>query len=309
MPTKVAITGASGVLGMALALEARTRGYDVVALYRSTPIAIPGVSCRRIDLLNESQTVALLEELCPDHILHAAAEVRVDWCQEHPEEAICANVDTSITLADYAARAGTQLLYISTDSVFDGKGHNYKESDSAAPINVYSTSKLRGETEVLQRLASAMVARTNFYGWSGHHKTGLVDWILQELEAGRELPGFTDAIFSPLLVNDVASALLDLIAFDVAGVFHVVGSESISKFDFAVRVAKTFGYDPKLVRPSLVADARMKAPRPLNTSLDVAKLTSLLGRDLPSVATGLRHFAELRAGGYQQMLNSYYPVQ
>jgi len=177
MPTKVAITGASGVLGMALALEARTRGHDVVALYRSTPIAIPGVSCRRVDLLNESQTLALLEEIRPDHILHAAAEVRVDWCEEHPEEAVRANVDTSVTLAEYAARADAGLTYISTDSVFDGKKRNYTESDPPAPLNVYSTSKLRGEVEVLQRCPAAIVARTNFYGWTGHHKTGLVDWI------------------------------------------------------------------------------------------------------------------------------------
>jgi len=309
MPTKVAITGASGVLGMALALEARTRGHDVVALYRSTPIAIPGVSCRRVDLLDEAQTLASLQEIRPDHILHAAAEVRVDWCEEHPEEAVRANVDTSISLAEYAARADARLTYISTDSVFDGKKGNYTESDSPAPLNVYSTSKLRGEVEVLQRCPAAIVARTNFYGWTGHHKTGLVDWILQQLQAGRELPGFTDAIFSPLLVNDAASALLDLITFDVSGIFHVVGSESISKFEFARQVATTFGYDPSLVQPATVSGANMKAARPLNTSLHIAKLTSLLGRELPDVATGLRHFAELRAGGYQQMLDSYYPVQ
>lgn len=309
MPTKVAITGASGVLGMALALEARTRGYDVVALYRSTPIAIPGVSCRRVDLLDESRTVSLLDEICPDQIFHAAAEIRVDWCEEHPDQAVRANVDTSIILAEYAARAKARLMYISTDSVFDGAGRNYKESDAASPINVYSTSKLRGEVETFGRHPIGIVARTNFYGWTGHHKTGLVDWILQQLEAGRELPGFTDAIFSPLLVNDAASALLDLIAFDVSGIFHVVGSESISKFEFARRVATTFGYDPCLVFPTTVSGARMKAPRPLNTSLDIAKLTSLLERELPDVATGLRHFAELRAGGYQQMLDSYYPVQ
>ena len=309
MPSKVAITGASGVLGMALALEARTRGYEVVALYRSTPIAIPGVSCRCVDLLNESQTVALLEEIRPDHILHAAAEVRVDWCEEHPEEAVRANVDASIALAQYAARTNTGLLYISTDSVFDGTGRNYKESDPPSPVNVYSTSKLHGEIETLGIHPGAVVARTNFYGWTGRHKTGLVDWILKNLQATIELPGFTDAIFSPLLVNDAASALLDLVAFDVSGIFNVVGSESISKFEFARRVATTFGFDSDLVRPTTVSEARMKAPRPLNTSLSIAKLASLLGYELPDVATGLRHFAELRAGGYQQLLDTYYPVQ
>jgi dTDP-4-dehydrorhamnose reductase len=306
MAKKVAITGASGVLGMALALEAQTRGYDVTALYRSTPIAIPHVSCVAVDLVDERQTLKLLEELRPDLIIQAAAEVRVDWCEEHPAEATRANVDTSATLADFATRAGAHLLYVSTDSVFEGKGSNYKESDPVAPVNIYATTKLRGETEVLRRHPTAIVARTNFYGWTGRHKLGLVDWILQQLAGGRELPGFTDAIFSPLLVNDLAVALLDLAAYDVSGVFHVVGPEAISKYEFAVRVARRFSYDPDLVRPTRTADVPMKALRPLNTTLDTSKLRSLLGHALPDVAAGLRRFAELRARAYQDMLNSYY---
>ena len=217
-----------------------------------------------------------------------------------------ANVDTSVTLADFAAKAGANLLYVSTDSVFDGKGANYKESDPVAPVNVYASTKLRGETEVLRRHPAAIVARTNFYGWTGCHKSGLVDWILQRLGQGRELPGFTDAIFSPLLVNDLAIALLDLAAYDVSGIFHVVGPEAISKYEFAVRVARLFGYDPQLVRPSRTADVPMKALRPLNTKLDTSKLQSLLGHALPDVSSGLRRFAELRASGYQARLNSYY---
>ena len=291
---------------MALTLEAQTRGYDVVALYRSTPIAIPGVSCVAVDLKDKKQTLQVLEELRPDHIIHAAAEVRVDWCEEHPTEAVRSNVDTSATLADFAPRVGGHLLYVSTDSVFDGEGSNYKESDNVAPVNVYATTKLRGEIEVLRRHPAAIVTRTNFYGWTGCHKLGLVDWILQQLAQGRELPGFTDAIFSPLLVNDLAIALLDLAAHDVSGIFHVVGPEMISKYEFAVRVARLFGYDPELVRPSRTADVPMKALRPLNTTLDTSKLSSLLGHALPDVASGLRRFAELRANGYQVMLNSYY---
>lgn len=306
MAIKVAITGASGVLGMALALEARTRGHHVTALYRSTPVTIPGISHFALDLVDEKQTLDLLEQLRPDLIVHAAAEVRVDWCEDHPAEAAHANIDSTATLADFAAKTGTHLLYVSTDSVFDGKGQNYKEADPVAPVNVYATTKLRGETEVLRRHPAAIVARTNFYGWTGRHKTGLVDWILQQLAQGRELPGFTDAIFSPLLVNDLAVALLDLAAYDVSGIFHVVGPEAISKYEFAVRVARLFGYDPVLIRPSRMVEVPMKALRPRNTSLDTSKLCSLLGHALPDVSAGLGHFAELRAGGYQDMLNSYY---
>ena len=306
MPKKIAITGASGVLGMALAIEARDRGHEVIALYRSTPIAIPGTQCCRVDLLDENSALSTLEQLAPEWVIHAAAEVRVDWCEENPAEASRMNVDTSSVLARFAERAGTRLLHVSTDSVFDGRGQNYSEADTPAPVNVYSTTKLRAEEAVLAGCPTSIVARTNFYGWTGYHKTGLVDWILGQLAANREFPGFVDAIFCPLLVNDSAAALLDLVASETSAIFHVVGSEAISKYEFAVRVAETFGYDSQLVRPSKVSDAQMKAARPLNTSLDTSRVTRLLGHAMPDVAAGLRRFAELRASGYQQTLNSYY---
>ena len=309
MATRVAITGASGVLGMALALEARHRGHEVFALYHSTPIALPGVESRSIDLLDEKQATEVLEEIQPTHLVHAAAEVRVDWCEDHPEDATRSNVESSVTVARFAARNKLRFVQVSTDSVFDGTRGDYSETDPTGPVNVYSRTKMQAEIEVQSVLPEALLVRTNFIGWNGRHKTGLVDWIRQQFEAQRSLPGFTDAIFCPMLVNDVAVAMLDLLAYDVAGIFHLVGGEAISKYEFAVRIGKAFGYGSALVRPSLVSDVAMRAPRPLNTSLDTSKIAALLGRKMPDVETCLRHYSELSAAGYQQTLNSYFAAR
>ncbi len=306
MAKKIVVTGASGVLGMAVVLEARARGLEVTGLYHSTPIAIPGVRTLALDLTNEIAVSNFFASAKPDLTVHAAAEVRVDWCEDHPQETARVNVDAAALVADAAARVGAKLLHVSTDSVFDGGGQDYKESSPTNPVNVYASSKVRAEGEVTRLCPAAVIVRTNFYGWGGRRKLGLIDWILQELSNDRAVPGFADVVFCPLLVNDVAIALLDLLTFDVAGIFHVVGREAVSKYEFARRVAETFGFSPELVRKSSIDEASLRAPRPKNTLLDVSKVTVLLGREMPDVSAGLRHYAELRAGGYQSMLDAYF---
>ena len=101
-------------------------------------------------------------------------------------------------------------------------------------------------------------------------------------------------MFCPLLVSDAATVFLDLLEHNVSGVFHVVGSEAMSKYDFARNVALKFGYDPSLVKPSRLSDVTTRARRPLNTSLNVERLQIALGRDMPGVAEGLSRLVKRR---------------
>lgn len=282
------------MLGTAVALEARRRGYEVVGLYHSVLPTVPGVSAEKLDIRDAEQVERTLSRARPDVMIHAAAEVRVDWCEDHPDEAARTNVDGTRNLAEAMARLGVPFLYVSTDSVFRGDRGHYSEEDEPGPVNVYAGTKLAGEEATLKALPEAIVARTTFYGWGGEHKPGLLDWILGELEQGREIPGFADVVFCPIAVDDVATALLDLLERNGSGKYHVVGSETITKYEFARRVARRFGYDPSLVKPARLADRKMRALRPLDSSLNIDKLRRTLGRDMPNVAEGLDKLASRR---------------
>jgi len=303
---KILITGASGLLGLALTLEARGRGLEVIALYHSTVIEVPGVQCIRLDLLDKSAVEDCVRSLHPELIVHAAAEVRVDWCEDHPAEAERINVGATEDLARLASEMGARFLYVSTDSVYDGKSESYRETDTARQVNVYAATKFRGEAAAQRLCQGAIVARVNFYGCSGRHKSNLIGWILGELKQGKPLPGFMDVIFCPLSVNDAAQVLLDLLNSNVSGVFNVVGKEAISKYEFARRVAAVFGFDPGLVRATSLAERPLRAARPLNMTLDVSKIEDVLGRTLPDVATGLAEFADRIRNGYEAELEGYF---
>ena len=299
------VTGAGGLLGANVLLKAREMGQAVTGFCHRHLFSVPGVSTCAVDLTDRNITRDLVISLRPKRIVHCAAATNVDWCEEHPEEASAINTHASGVLAELAQELGAQLVYISTDAVFDGKRGCYQETDEPAPLNVYAESKLRGEQEVLRRNPSALVVRVNIYGWNAQNKFSLAEWILAQLLSGKQVPGFTDVQFTPILVNDLAEVLLTMLDRGLSGLYHVGGSEKISKFEFARRVASVFGLDPGQVVPARIAEAQLRAQRPPDMSLNTEKVRAALGYPMPDVETGLRRFRELQEAGYPQKLKSY----
>lgn len=298
----ILVTGASGLLGASVVVSALQRGHEVVGLYHRHPFSLDGASLLGVDLNNQADIGRIFEQFRPSGVVHCAAETNVDWCQDHPQQARDINVLASERVAEFAAGRGAYFLYVSTDSVFDGTRGNYAETDSPSPPNVYADTKLEGERAVLARHDSAGIARVTIYGWNVQRKQSLAEWILEQLESGKTVSGFKDVIFCPILANDLAEVLLDMTERKLAGIYHVVGSEAVSKFEFARRVAQTFGFDPASVILGELAGAKLKAPRPKNTSLNTEKVRQALGRSLPDVDSGLRRFAELRREGYVERM-------
>ena len=299
------VTGASGLLGASLISLAREQGREVVGLYHRHPVRFEGVKLLAADLADQTETSRIFQELRPSSVVHCAAETRVDWCEEHPDEAHRVNVMVPTAIAAICSRSEARLLYISTDSVFDGGRGNYSETDTPGPVNAYAKTKLHGEREVLRQNPTALIARVNFYGWNAQEKHSLAEWLLQQFTLGKLVPGFSDVFFCPVLANDLAEVILALLDANLAGLYHAVGSEPVSKFEFARRVALAFSFDPGQVVATPLADARLKALRPRDTTLNTGKICAALGRPMPDVDAGLRRFAELRENGYADRIKSH----
>jgi len=189
-------------------------------------------------------------------------------------------VSTSL-LAEYARVRGARLVYVSTDSVFDGQRGKYVESDDPNPLNEYARSKLRGERAAAEA-GDHLVVRTNLFGRS-ERGTGLVEWVLRELTAGRTIVGFADVVFSPLNCADLAKRLVELAEGQQRGLIHVGSSDEISKLAFADHVAGAYGLNRSLIRPGLLADAQFRVRRPRNTSLDTTLAATVLASPLPTI--------------------------
>jgi len=274
----IVVTGASGLLGASLVMLGRDLGREMTGVCRRHPLRIPGVRICQADLANPQAMRSLLVALRPKSIIHCAAITEVDWCELHPEETEEVNVRASSTLAELAQELNARFLYVSTDSVFDGKRGNYSEDDQPAPLSIYAKSKWRGEQEALCRHSSPLIVRVNIYGWNAQPKQSLGEWILDDVRTRRPVRGFADVYFCPMLANDVAEVLLTMLDRGLNGIYHVAGSERISKYDFAIRVAKTFSLATDCVLPTSIVEARLEAPRPLDCSLNTEKVRAALGR-------------------------------
>jgi len=301
----ILVTGASGLLGASVLLQARDNGREVAGVCLSHRWCPPGVPVFGVDLTDRFATKPMIVKLGPTTIIHCAAVTAVDWCEDHPTETERINAESAGSLAGLAKELGARFVYISTDSVFDGTRGNYSESDLPCPLNVYARSKLNGEREVLRKNPDSLILRVNIYGWNAQEKQSLAEWILSQLLAGKQVPAFTDVIFSPILVNHLAEILLRLLDLGFRGIYHVTGSEPISKCEFARSLATTFGLDINLVVPAQLAHANLRAPRPLNVSLNTGKIRAALGREMPGVLDGLHRFKMLKDNGYAQELREY----
>ena len=301
----IVVTGASGLLGASVVTLARDLGREVVGICHRNLVRVPGIRICGVDLTDRQAVRSLLMPLQPESIIHCAAATGVDWCEDHPEQAEQVNVQASSFLAEVAQELEARLIYISTDSVFDGKRGIYSETDQPAPLSVYAKSKWRGEQEVLRRHSSPLIVRVTIYGWNVQPKQSFAEWVLDEIGAGRQVRGFSDVYFCPLLANDLAEILLSMLDRGLSGTYHVVSSERISKYDFARRVAMTFNLGMDCVAPMSIQEAKLRAPRPTDPSLNTEKIRAALGRPMPDIDSGLGRFRQLHDSGYHKQLKSF----
>jgi len=300
---RLLISGASGLLGLNFALEAcrEHEVYGIVHRRRLRQTPFTSIQC---DLTDDAARRQLLRQISPDWVVHCAALADLEACEADPPLAKKLNTDLPAKLAEDVSNGGARLLHVSTDAVFDGQRGGYTEEDEPHPLSVYAQTKLAGEQAVLAIHPNALVVRVNFYGWSLSGKRSLAEFFFNNLRTGKETPGFQDVFFCPLLANDLAKILLTMMKMDLKGLYHVVASESISKYGFGVELARAFGLDEKLIRPSSVLEAGLRASRAANMTLSVAKLQSVFPQSLPDIRQGLQRFVALYREGYSERLRS-----
>jgi dTDP-4-dehydrorhamnose reductase len=305
---KLLVTGASGLLGLNLALEAMSK-HEVIGLERGKLINTP-FEILQADLLDESALDMVLNTARPDWVIHCAALADLDACEADPELARRLNAQGPGELAAACAERKIRLVHISTDAVFDGQKEGfYTEDDEPTPLNVYSRTKLDGERAVLAANPEAIVARVNFYGWSLGGKRSLAEFFLNNLKNGKSMSGFTDVVFCPMLVNDLARVLLQMLEKKLSGLYHAVGPQSMSKYQFGVEIARKFGLRESEISPKSILSSSLIARRSHNLSLSTHRLSTDLGQSLPQFSTGLDEFYTQYQQGYPQKIQGYQQVR
>ncbi|HSN94747.1 MAG TPA: SDR family oxidoreductase [Anaerolineaceae bacterium] len=291
---KILITGASGHLGLNLALYAQRQGYEVLGWANRQKLSKVPFTVDQFDLTDTQHLREKLESAAPDMVIHTAALANLEGCDKNPELAYQLNAEVPGLLAWHLKRMGVPLLHISTDAVFDGTKGDYSEIDMPNPINTYAHSKLMGEDNVSSEHKEAIIARVVFFGWTLSGKRSLAEFFYNRLRVEETANGFTDMVFTPLYVEHLASLLLEALEKELHGTYHFFGNQAVSKYAFGVSLAREFGFDESLVSPISVMDSELTTQRSLNLSMKTDKLCNALGHELPGILEGLKalHLAE-----------------
>ncbi len=301
---KLLITGASGLLGINLALEAMSE-HEVIGVDRGKLKSAP-FQVIKTNFFNSHAFEPMLDSTQPDWVINCAALANLEECEKHPDQAKILNVDLPRELAEACARRSTKFIHLSTDAVFDGtKEGAYTEDDEPSPPGVYSQTKLDGERAVQEANPGAIVARVNFFGWSLSGYRSLGEFFVNNLSKGNTVNGFTDVIFCPMWVNHLAQTLIAMHEKDLHGLYHVVGTQPMNKYQFGVEVARKFGLNESLIAPQSVERSSLTAKRSHNLWLSIHKLSTDLGRSIPDFSTGLDGFYTQFQQGYPQKIRGY----
>ena len=284
MKKRILFTGGSGLLALNCAIHLRN-DFDIYLGLHNRIISLEGVQTCKLNLENEQELEFILKRIKPDILINTAGMTNVEECELNPEEAFKINSRVPGSLAKISKKLEIYFIHISTDHLFDGTKCFVNESEPTCPLNIYGKSKEIGESEVLKNNKDALIVRTNFFGWGTTYRKSFSDYIIENLKLGKHIDLFDDVNYTPILASTVASFITILIQKQQFGIYTIVSSEKITKYDFGKLIANKFGFNNSLINKSSIKSKLNLIQRPLDMSLSNLKFKNLIKLDMPTIST------------------------
>ena len=271
---RILITGACGMLGRDL-VEILSVGHELYLLdVKPFPVPLSSqFSTITLDITDSEKTYKELTKINPDIVLHTAAYTDVDGSETNRDLAFRVNALGTRNIALACQKFDTELLYISTDFVFDGeKNEPYLEFDVPNPKSIYAKSKYWGELYIKSLLNRFYIVRSSWlFGKNGKN---FVTTILNLAKEKKEIEVVNDQTGSPTYTKDLARAIVQLIGAehedsttgaDLYGIWHITNSGQCSWYEFAREILRGSGV---LVKPITSEKLNRPARRPKFSVLD-----------------------------------------
>lgn len=283
----VLVTGCRGQLG-----------FDICKQLSNLNIEYRGVDISDFDLTDGRATIAYVQKLRPNVIIHCAAYTAVDRAEEESSQCFSVNEGGTWNLANAAVSVGAKMLYISTDYVFDGTGNQpYSTSEKTNPQNVYGASKLAGEQAVVSQMERFFIVRTSWV--FGLHGNNFVQTMLRLFDVRERVSVVCDQIGSPTYTVDLAKIICAMIHTERYGIYHVTNEGFCSWFDLASLTMKLSGKHC-VVEPIQTEQYPTKAIRPKNSRLSKEKLIAEGFELLPTWQDALERYIRERKEAFNE---------
>jgi dTDP-4-dehydrorhamnose reductase len=307
---RVLLVGGSGMLGSNIVVS--NWAFELYPTYLRNRIAHP--RALELDINNRDGVLKRVEAIKPEVVVHAGGMTKPTACEKESALAHRVNVEGTAHLVEAARDVGARFIFLSSDLVFDGSAERYDEDSPTYPLSVYGHTKVEAEERVRTGSENFAIVRTTvMYGWSSRYTESMAEWVLRELQENRErcpepvegLNMYHDQYRQLIFINDLVAAIFELIDMErpLNETILVAGPELLSRYEFAKRLAQTFGLPKANIRSIPFDSTPQAAFTPKRLHLDTTKAARILRTPLSGIDDGLRAMLALAEEGYRERFN------
>ena len=256
-------------------------GYEVFAKFQnifnvvSTSFNNKDNSFKFLDITNRNQVKNVCDNFNPNVVVNCAAFTDVDLCENRKKLARMINVDGVENIIK-SVKTNTKIIHISTDYVFNGVDGFYAENDLTYPLNYYGKTKLESENILIGSGRPYVIFRPSVLYSSNISQNNFFKWVYSSLKNNININVVDDQISSPTFIPELVKAIFTSVIVDYQGLLHIGSNDVISRYEFAVLIAKVFNFDEKLITKIKTSDLNQDAIRPMNSSLNNSKIKDVL---------------------------------
>lgn len=276
---KILIFGSNGLLGQNIAVNF-SKNHELwgASLEKENFLTNLDLNYKTTDIADRKLVKEIIGQIKPDIIINAAAYTNVDGCESENELYWDVNVKAVENMVESAVALKPIFVHISTDYIFDGFNAPYREDDKPNPRGNYARSKMASENIVRSSKLEYLLIRTQILYGTGHRiRPNFVTWLIDQLKNKNPVRVVDDQVGNPTYVRDLSIAISRLLKAKSYGVFHVSGPDSLSRYDFALKIADVFGLDSSLISRIKTKELNQAAPRPQDSTFKIDKLINNSG--------------------------------
>lgn len=279
----VLVTGSKGQLGLELKKYSKNI-HDFTFIFKDLPdLDISDYAAVKLFFINNNI----------DIVINCAAYTDVDDCELNKEIAFDVNYNAINNIIKVLSINNGKLIHISTDYVFDGKKFSaYSEKDKPRPLNIYGTSKLKGEECILKSDLDALIIRTSWlYSSYGNN---FVKKMIRLMKEKDEINVINDQVGSPTYAGDLASSILKMLNFNssLSGIYNFSNEGKISWYEFANSIKQIYGLKTRIIGVSSLKFKTI-AKRPKFSLLDKSKIKRTFNLEIPNYKKSLKNCIEI----------------
>lgn len=254
------IIGASGYIGsyfLKNILETTSNNIIATHTINSSPsITDERIKWFNLDVTDFSQADSFCQALnslnTKFNVIYLSAYHHPDKVEENKKLAWNINITSLSNIINTIPNINT-FYYSSTDSVY-GESHNdykFKEDDDHQPLNEYGKQKSLAEKVVLS-YGYNVIHYPFLIGKSLTHKPHFYDYIIKDLNNGKNVDAFEDSYRSSIDFNSATLytlKLIDKFNNQQLGIINICSDDKLSKYDVILQIATKHGFKENMIKP------------------------------------------------------------